>query len=289
MTSASVHTLRLPDGLLLEFAEQGSPGGPTVLMLHGITDSWRSYQPVLPHLDPAWHVIALSLRGHGGSAKPADGYTPAHMADDVARFMLAMDLPPVVVAGHSMGSTVALRLAADHPSCVRAVVGLGTFAGYRDKPDLVDWVRETIEPLADPVPFALAEEFQRSTLARPVPEALVAAMSAQSLLAPARVWRRGFHGLLGEDVAALLPRVQVPVMLLHGGQDAFVPADDLARLVAGLPSAEAHTWPGAGHAMHWEDPQAFAALLQRFVQQLHAPRGHAAPPTREEERPWATT
>ena len=46
MPAALVHTHRLPSGLLLEFAEQGRLGGPPVLMLHGITDSWRSFEPV---------------------------------------------------------------------------------------------------------------------------------------------------------------------------------------------------------------------------------------------------
>jgi non-heme chloroperoxidase len=267
MSSALVHTLRLPSGLLLEFAEQGRLGGPTVLMLHGITDSWRSFEPVLPHLDPDWHVIALSLRGHGGSAKPADGYTPAHMAGDVAQFIAAMELPPVVVVGHSMGATVALRLAVDHPGCVRALAGLGTFASFRDKADLVEWVRSAIDPLADPVPRALADEFQRSTLAQPdrVTEALIGTMTEQSLKAPARVWRRGFAGLLADEVAGDLHRIQVPVLLLHGECDAFVPAADLARLAAALPQAQAHTWAGAGHAMHWEQPARFAALLGEFV------------------------
>jgi non-heme chloroperoxidase len=267
MPSALVHTLRLPSGLLLEFAEQGRIGGPTVLMLHGITDSWRSFEPVLPHLDPGWHVLALSLRGHGGSAKPADGYTPAHMAGDVAQFIAAMELPPVVVVGHSMGATVALRLAVDHPDCVRAVAGLGTFASFRDKPGLVDWVRSAIDPLADPVPRALADEFQRSTLAQPdrVTEALIGTMTEQSLKAPARVWRRGFAGLLADEVADELHRIQVPVLLLHGECDSFVPAADLARLAAALPQAQAHTWAGAGHAMHWEQPARFAALLGEFV------------------------
>jgi non-heme chloroperoxidase len=279
MPAALVHTLRLPSGLLLEFAEQGRLGGPTVLMLHGVTDSWRSFEPVLPFVDPAWHVIALSLRGHGASSKPADGYTPAHMAGDVAQFIAAMELPPVVVVGHSMGATVALRLAVDHPGCVRAVAGLGTFASFRDKSDLVDWVRSTIDPLADPVPRELADEFQRSTLAQSVTgegefsvsEALIGSMTDQSLKAPARVWRRGFAGLLDDDVADGLHRVRVPVLLLHGGRDAFVPAADLTRLTAALPQAQAHTWAGAGHAMHWEQPARFAALLGDFVGALDRP------------------
>ena len=63
----TVRHVRLPSGLAIEFAEQGQRGGPALLMLHGITDTWRSFEPVLPWLPPDWHVVSMTQRGHGGS------------------------------------------------------------------------------------------------------------------------------------------------------------------------------------------------------------------------------
>jgi pimeloyl-ACP methyl ester carboxylesterase len=65
--------VRLRNGLLLEYVEQGPRGGETLLLLHGITDSWRSYEPVLPFLRHR-HVISVSVRGHGGSDKAIATY-----------------------------------------------------------------------------------------------------------------------------------------------------------------------------------------------------------------------
>ena len=61
--------VRLHSGLTIECAEQGPRGGPALLMLHGITDTWRSFEPVLPWLPPEWHVISMTQRGHGGSSE----------------------------------------------------------------------------------------------------------------------------------------------------------------------------------------------------------------------------
>ncbi len=87
MTTASnyrVRTLRLPNGLQLEFAEQGAPADTTVLLLHGSTDSWRSFEALLPLLPAHWHVIAPSQRGHGRSDKTASDYGTRAFAADAA-------------------------------------------------------------------------------------------------------------------------------------------------------------------------------------------------------------
>jgi non-heme chloroperoxidase len=263
-----VRRVALPNGIRLEVAEQGPADGLPLLLLHGITDSWRSFDPVLPYLGPQWRAIAPSQRGHGDSDKPATGYRSDDFVADLVALIEALALPPVIVAGHSMGSTHALRLAIDRPDLVRAVVGLGTFARYSDKPELVQWVAETVQPLADPVPRALAEDFQLAMLARPVAPGLVERMVGESLKVPAHVWRQAFAGLLEDDFSDRLHRVDVPTLLLVAGADAFVPAADAERLQRAIPQACVEHWPGAGHALHWEEPQRCAASLDAFARQV---------------------
>jgi non-heme chloroperoxidase len=270
--------LRLDHGMHLEYAEQGPRGGTTLLLLHGITDNWRSFEPVMPWLPPEWHVIALSQRGHGGSDAPADGYRPGRFAADAAALARALDLPPLVVVGHSMGAANAMRLAADHPQSVRAVVAAGAFASFHDKPDLVAFVQRDIAPLRDPVPRALAHAFQQDTLAAPVAPGLLETMVDECLRVPARVWRASFDGLLREGIGASLRRIEAPTLLIAGGADAFVPAADTERLLHELPRAQAQLWPGAGHAMHWEQPARFADAVVRFVRALPPALTPAAAP-----------
>ncbi len=271
-TSLAPRTARqqLPNGPALEFVEQGPRGGTTLLLLHGITDSWRSFEAVLPHLPAQWHVLALTQRGHGGSDKPAGGYRTRDFAADAAAFACALGLPPLVVVGHSMGAANAMRLAIDHPALVRGLVAAGAFASFGDKAELVNFVRSAIQPLADPIPRELAQAFQQDTLARPVAPGLLETAVDESLRVPAWVWREAFTGLLQDDFGAELSRIAAPTLLVQGDADAFVPAADTGRLLRQLPQARASVWQGAGHALHWEEPARFADELVRFVRGLQA-------------------
>jgi pimeloyl-ACP methyl ester carboxylesterase len=270
--------LQLPRGPRLEYAEQGPADGSataTVLMLHGITDSWRSFEPVLPHLPRDCRVVSLTQRGHGGSSAPPQAEFGARaFAADAASFIAILGLAhpaPVVVVGHSMGATNALRLAIDRPELVHAVVAAGAFASFADKPGLAQWVASDIATLGDEVPRALAEAFQRDTVAGPTAPGLIETMVDECLRTPAAVWRGAFAGLLAEEIEPELARIAAPVLLPWGDADAFALEDDQQRLVRALPQARRSVYRGAGHALHWEAPERFVRELAAFVAALPAP------------------
>ena len=75
----------LPNGIRLSYAEQGEVSGLPVLLLHGVTDSWRSFAPLLSHLPPSLRAAAVSQRGHGDSHRPAAGYLPNAFAECLRR------------------------------------------------------------------------------------------------------------------------------------------------------------------------------------------------------------
>ena len=105
----------LADGTRLAYVEQGDTNGVPVILLHGYTDSWRSYERVLPHLPQSLRVLAVTQRGHGDSGKPDGEYESRVFARDVANFMDTLGIERAVIVGHSMGSTVAQRFAVDYP------------------------------------------------------------------------------------------------------------------------------------------------------------------------------
>ena len=69
-----VKAAELRGGLRIPYVEHGDRTGTPVLMLHGYTDSWRSFEPLLRHLPPGLRAIAPSQRGHGDAGRPAVGY-----------------------------------------------------------------------------------------------------------------------------------------------------------------------------------------------------------------------
>jgi pimeloyl-ACP methyl ester carboxylesterase len=260
-------TLRLFDGRAFELVEHGRPGGTPLLLLHGITDTWRSFEPVLPFLPDDWHVVSLSQRGHGGSDE-ALSYRTREFAADAAAVMQALGMAPAVVVGHSMGAANAMRIAIDFPSHVRGIVAAGAFASFADKPDLVGFIEEEVASLDDTVPYALGDAFQRDTLAGPVAPGLVETMVAECLRTPPATWRGAFAGLLEDDFGAELGCIDVPVLLAWGDADSFVPEEDQRRLQRALARSTRSVYRGVGHALHWERPERFASELEAFVASL---------------------
>jgi pimeloyl-ACP methyl ester carboxylesterase len=274
-----IKALELPSGVTLEYAEQGDPGGVPVIMLHGLTDSWRSFTPVLAHLPRSLHVFALTQRGHGDADRPASGYRTREFATDIAAFMATLGLGPAIVVGHSMGATNAKRFAIDYPERVRGLALVGGFASFQRNPGLVEFRESAIVPLADPIDPAFVRDFQESTIARPVPPAFLDVVVQESLKVPARVWRAAFAGLFEDDFAAELDRIAAPTLVLWGDRDAFSPRADQDILASAIPHAELVVYEGTGHALHWEEPARFAADLTGFIEGLPgkaAPRSRAA-------------
>ncbi len=260
-------SVELPYRVKLPYVEQGDPSGIPVVFLHGYTDSWYSFEPVLPHLPESIHAFALTQRGHGDADRPAAGYRFHDFAADVAAFMDALDIGTAVVAGTSMGSSVAQRFALDYPERTLGLVLMGSFVTYRTNPGVVE-LGEEVRALEDPVPPEFVREFQESTLAQPVPPAFLETIVQESLKVPARVWRAAAEGFLEDDFSGELGRIEAPTLIVWGDQDVFAPRSDQETLAAAIAGSQLVVYSGAGHAFHWEEPGRFAADLVAFTENV---------------------
>ena len=261
-----VKSIALPTGVTLQYAEQGQASGVPIVFLHGATDSWRSFDPLLEHLPRNVHALAITARGHGHSSKPPEGYRFGDMSEDLRAFMDALDLPTAVIVGHSMGSMVAQRFAIDHPTRVAGLVLMGSFQTLHRNAVIQEFWDTELATLADPIAPGLARDFQVSTLAREIPAEFLDVMVNESLTVPARVWRELFTGFLETpDFSRELGRVTVPTLIAWGDQDSYARRADQEALRSAIADSRLITYPGAGHAFHWEDPRRFAADLVAFV------------------------
>jgi non-heme chloroperoxidase len=259
----------LSSGLRLEYLEQGPAGALPIILLHGVTDSCLSFQPVLRCLPPSVRAIAISQRGHGNSGVPGSGYTYSDFAADLREFLDALSIPRAVLVGHSMGSLVAQRFAIDHPSRVAGLVLAGAFSTlYRD-PEITDFVAASIDPLRDPISSAFAREWQLSTTARPIDPEFLETVIAETRKPPARVWHATFHAFLETpDFSHELAAVTVPTLVVWGDRDTYAGREQQDALLAAIPHARLSVYEGAGHALHWEDPATFAADVTAFMTEV---------------------
>lgn len=258
--------VRAANGMRFAYVEQGDRDGPVVLLLHGYTDSHRSFDLLRPHLPESWRVIALTQRGHGRSAKPETGYAVGDFAADVPAFLDAIGVERAILVGHSMGAAVALHAAAACPERVGGVALIGGFADYA-KP-AVEELRDAVFAFADAIDPEFVLAFQESTIHAMTEQRFLDVVVGESLRCPAYVWRAALQGQIEADVIAAAKAGRAPALLMLGQHDAFVPLTDQFKLREALGSCRLFTLPGVGHAPHWERPDDVAMRLAAFVSEL---------------------
>ncbi len=230
----------------------------TIVLLHGFTQTGRSWGPAIAALGERYRALAPDIRGHGTAAdvRPVDF---ASVQADV----LALAPERFVLGGYSMGGRIALSLALAAPERVERLVLVGASPGLAD-----DDERRARRAADD----ALAERIERDGI-----EAFAARWSALPLFAdqPADVAAVAHATRLAQSPAGLaaalrglgtgvmeplwgrLHELAMPVALIAGERDAKF-REIAERMAAALPDATLHVVAGAGHAVQLEQPEVVA-------------------------------
>jgi non-heme chloroperoxidase len=283
-------TVVAPDGVPLAVTEWGNPQGPPVLLLHGFSLSsavWRAQQD--PALAARYRFVAVDLRGHGASGKPA---TPASYgtakvwADDIAAVIAAKQLVKPVVVAWSFGGNVVMNYVRHYgDSNLAGINFIGSTGG----------LAERLHPLAGDAGYVEADRQRRSeSLADNIPgqRYFVRMMTATPLAAvDEELWlvstlqlpRYARAAMLGMplDNMDLLERLSVPTLFSTGSADTSVPATQLEPLTRKLPRSTLSVYEGAGHAAFAEQPRRFNRELMTFVDSV---RVTTPPPSAREQR-----
>jgi pimeloyl-ACP methyl ester carboxylesterase len=134
----------------------GGGVGPAIFLLHGFPQDWYAFHQIMPRLAKRFTVIAVDLRGVGGSSASAGGYDAANMAKDIHQLAEHLHLQRVYVAGHDIGAMVAYAFARLYPETSRGVMMLDA-----PLPGLGPWEEMKASPIAWHINFhqapALAE------------------------------------------------------------------------------------------------------------------------------------
>ena len=220
---------------------------PPFLLVHGWTCHLGQWSLLARALRRRHRVVAVDLRGHGRSDAPPGDYTMESFADDLTWLIRRLRLPRPVVVGHSMGGVIALRLAADHPRALRAIVMLD--APVHPDPPAQRW-RGFFRP-----------DFDHAAADRE---------AARSATTPPHVIASAMQHIQTHDNAGALEKLSLPALYIAAG-------------TTGLPTTrirEALTprgiWfgetVGSGHFVQMEAPQQLRAMLDRFLRSLEGAR-----------------
>jgi pimeloyl-ACP methyl ester carboxylesterase len=254
----------LSNGLTLRYVEAGDPQGKPLVLIHGWTDTSRSWALLLPQL--ARHrLIIPDLRGHGGSDKPDCCYAIGDFTNDVRLLLDALKIERASFAGHSLGSFIAQRFAFDHPARIDRLVLIGSTATPAAVLKPGDGLWEAVMALGDRIdpedPF-IVDWVNGPT---PIDPAYRAAIRRETAAVPKQVWQGVAREVATTQLAPAAASIAAPTLIVWGDRDPLFGADLQASLRAALPHAEFRAFRGLGHNTHWEAPAPIGTLIADFV------------------------
>jgi pimeloyl-ACP methyl ester carboxylesterase len=259
--------------LLLNYAE-GPTSGPPLVLLHGLTGWWHSWEPVLPQLTADWHVYAVDLRGHGQSGRAGDHYLLSDYARDIAALLDQCVGQPAVLMGHSLGALTAMATAPLAPGRVRALVLVDPPLTTRNAPvsilpEAANWFRWVYETVQGGPTFDQVLERCRS-MAPDLPPAELQGMAANLHgIAPGTVGVALQDRLLeGLDPDQVVRQIQCPVLLMRGdfSRGAAIRDEDATWFQTQSPHARIIQIPDGTHMFLWEQPETSLAHIHAFLQ-----------------------
>jgi len=275
--------LQTPD-VALHYNEGPENGEPLVL-LHGLARNCHDFSTLLPPLSQQWHVYAVDLRGHGKTSHVPGGYLSSGYALDVGLLLKQVVRRPAALFGHSLGGMTALRVAAEHPKLVHALIlgdsclSAGDFAHglyptlfrallkLRRAGGSLEQIATDLAEIHIPLP-GLDEEVKIGDL--PGNDAAYLKKWAECLL---QVDPQAIEMTLDAstwsdfDGEALMRRVECPTLILQANPDlgGLVSDEELKRATQLLAKPTVEKFPLLGHALHLQQPQPVLRVITRFL------------------------
>ena len=112
------------NGVTLHYVRGGN--GPAVILIHGFPQDWFEYRAIMARLAKQFTVVAVDLRGIGGSTATTGGYDAANMAEDVHQLITTFKMKHVFIVGHDIGGHVAYAFVRRYPQVTRGAMILDT-------------------------------------------------------------------------------------------------------------------------------------------------------------------
>jgi pimeloyl-ACP methyl ester carboxylesterase len=291
------------DGTRLHVEQVGE--GPTIIFVHGYSLNLTTWHYQIRDLAKQYRLVLYDQRGHGETGQPAtDDWSLEALARDL-RAVIQATGGPVVLCGHSMGGMTVLKLCGLFPELLGGeVAGIvlvdttsadltgGLLPGrLRSLRAAAQAAQEAILPAISTLDPRGVDRLRRSATdlawlavrrmgfgpkASPAQVAFVEKVLADT---PAETWLGLLPSLAGLDVSEVLPKIDIPALIVVGSHDRLTPPGAAERIAKGIKRAELVKISGAGHMAMLEAPLTFNARLRRFLRSLQAWSASGGGPT----------
>ena len=254
------------NGIRIAYQEVGA--GPPLLLIMGLGAPGSLWEKHVEAYARHFRCILMDNRGAGDSDQPPGPYTTPMMADDAAELLERLGIASARIAGISMGSAIAQELALRHPTRVRSLVLISSWARCDAYMKEVFWHFQKVRPQLSPALFTrllqlwiFAPEYF-TTNYRDLEEAKDAATGDAAM--PEHAFAAQCQACIGHDTFDRLKNITQPCLLTVGDADIFTPPRCSSEMLSRLPAARLEIFPAA-HGHHWEKLTEFNEMTTRFL------------------------
>jgi pimeloyl-ACP methyl ester carboxylesterase len=247
------------NGINIHYEEYGE--GAPLILLHGGTSTLAEWQAHIPSFAPHFHIYALDSRAHGKTDNPSGRLSYRMMADDVAAFIKALDIPLPLVCGYSDGGQIALGLAMCYPGLAKALVIGAAWYKFSDayvnslkgwgfeQPGKIDfnWLQTAFPNFV--------EMWKTQHLRDSDPD-----YWKSLLLQISELWLTPLN-----FTEADFKRITDPVLIIMGDRDGMIPLDDAIEMYQMIANAELAVLPNADHLGVVMNPETFIYAVLNFL------------------------
>jgi len=256
----------LSSGVHMKYHDVGPKEGKTLLLIHGMGDSSRSWYLIGPDLLKEYRLIAPDLTGHGMSEHPNCCYALDFYEQEIMELMENLKIEKAVVVGHDMGSFVAQRIAIDHPERVEKLILISSSDTGADNKEL-DYVSGVVQTQKGPADPSFTAHWFSVTTVLPIPDPLKERVKTEREAISKDVWAGDVKIMMNGNPKDQLSKLTMPTMIMWGDKDHVFQQADQDRLKAAIPNSQFKEYAGAGHTIQWEKPVEVVADVKAFVGQ----------------------
>lgn len=254
----------------LRIAYQRAGEGPPLVLLHGGLSDSREWLRQLEELSDEFTVVAWDAPGCGQSSDPPETFRLPEYADCLTGFVDALGLGPPHVLGLSFGAGLALELYRRHPMVPKTLVLASAYAGWAGSlpADVVEQRLQQALWEADLPPDQLVPGYIPGLFTESAPAELideVVAIMSEFHPAGVRAMARAFAEA---DLRDVLPRINVPTLLLYGDADQRSPLNVAEDLLARIPTSRLVVMHGVGHQSNIEAAERFNSAVRSFLREV---------------------
>ncbi len=277
------------DGTRVATYLAGPPGGPTIVLANGLGGNVTAWRHLIRHFADRMRLVTWDYRGLYRSSRPAhasaEAYTIPRHCEDLDAVLAAERVERAVFVGWSMGVQVLLEAYRRRPERFAGLILInGTYGRPFETAFRAPWMRTAGPWFLEVLPH-LAPLMSRSEPLVTRTRVFVALAKALGLTSPTldeevffdlahdwlnldfEAYSAIFRGLAQHDAHDVLPRIQVPTLIITGERDLFTPRELSERMVQEIPGAELLVIEGGTHYTPIEYPMTVNRRIQRFLEE----------------------